>query len=506
MTLHASTAAHASADLFDASENSRAEDIGSSTDLVEPSLIRDICDARDRALAKMRDASETLTKGYALASEASEIAAGAHMGIGFYLEDRRENERYKHLFGDDFDAAQSLEVYRKHLDACVWISLLNRVGIERIMDRTAKDDLMRSLLNEVPEISFDNVAATIEQLFADADLIFKRGLAKAFSDLDRRFRSHDGFKIGSRIILTHVFDDSGFWNYHGHHRETFIDIERVFAVLDAVPPNPGALIKAIDESRGRGFDPRQSEAITPYFKIRGFMNGNAHVWFMRDDLVAKANNVLAEYYGDVVADAAPKDATAEDIRHRSGLPAKDLQFYPTPEGVVDRLMDLAHLHEGVTVLEPSAGTGAIVKAAAERGASVRAVEIHGARAAAISALNMQNVDVNCANFLQMPVDVSFDLVLMNPPFYGTHWIDHVCHAFAFLKPGGRLLTILPATAELGESARHKAFHKWAKDNAASWAAPVFRDLPPESFASVGARINTVILELRKPRQQAEAAS
>jgi len=40
----------------------------------------------------------------------------------------------------------------------------------------------------------------------------------------------------------------------------------------------------------------------------------------------------------------------------------------------------------------------------------------------------------------------FDLVIMNPPFVGRHYLLHVNHALKFLKDGGKLVTILPASA------------------------------------------------------------
>ncbi|MEL7174842.1 MAG: adenine methyltransferase, partial [Pseudomonadota bacterium] len=89
----------------------------------------------------------------------------------------------------------------------------------------------------------------------------------------------------------------------------------------------------------------------------------------------------------------------------------------------------------------------------------------------------------------------YDAVLMNPPFCGTHWMDHVRHAFAFLKPGGRLRAILPASAEVAETKKHLAFRRWAEQHARRWGWQ-WRRMPAESFASVGTRINTVVLELR----------
>lgn len=80
------------------------------------------------------------------------------------------------------------------------------------------------------------------------------------------------------------------------------------------------------------------------------------------------------------------------------------------------------------------------------------------------------------------------------PFARTHWIDHVIHAHKFLKKDGVLIAVLPITAELGTTNRHELFRAWAKSHQSDWGA-MFQDLPPESFASSGTRINTVTLRL-----------
>ena len=72
-------------------------------------------------------------------------------------------------------------------------------------------------------------------------------------------------------------------------------------------------------------------------------------------------------------------------------------------------------------------------------------------------------------------------------------MEHVTHAFDFLAPGGKLVTVLPVSAELGGSKKHQAFRKWATDRNRWGNEPEFRDLPAESFISAGTRVNTVVL-------------
>jgi hypothetical protein len=466
------------------------------TGLIARTTIVEICSFRDAALAKMGEAARTIAEGHRLASEAQELAQRAHGMSTFTLRDRGSDKEYQRLF-ERFDPAASLDVYRKQLDARVWMHVVALTGMSDLMDRTAKEQLDKDLCGSVPEFNEDAARQVFESLLGDAQLIFQRGIARTFGELDRRFKSHDGFKIGSRIILTRVFDDWGSFNYHSRMRDTMADIERVFAVMDGKKPDPGALARAIEEDRRGGWRARQSVTETPYFRIRCFQNGNAHLWFLRDDLVDKVNQVLADYFGEVLPDAAHPEDSPDDLRSKSGLPAKNLSFYPTPDAVTERCLRDVHIRPGCRVLEPSAGTGNMARILLDRGAVVDAVEIDPGRAAVLRLLARNpNLTVHERNFLAMPAVPEYDFVVMNPPFYDTHWMEHVVHAYDFLVPGGTLVAVLPVSAETGESKKHETFRAWAQSRSRGYGH-MFHDLPAESFAESGTRVNTVVFTLRK---------
>lgn len=466
-----------------------------STDIIHGTIITRICGQRDASVRMMDEAIDLINRGTEQAKAAREMANSASSGTVFSLVDRSKDDAYKRLF-HSIDAARSSEVFRHHTDAAVWLHLMRVTGMETLMDVTARDEFFAQLSSEVPEVNEDNVRVTLQGLRGDAKLIFQRGLARVFSDLDRRFKSHDAFKIGSRIILTNIFDSWGSWNYHSHARATFCDIERVLAVLDGKEPEPGELQAAVDESRGNSWEARQGVCETRYLRIRTFKNGNAHLWFTRPDLTRKANLVLAEYYGEVLPDGVPGDD--QSIKTKSGLPAKNLSYYPTPAPVVKALLHDLYLGDGARTLEPSAGTGHIAIELVALGYEVDAIEVDPERCRELS--RIQGVRATCGNFLRRPALPIYDAVIMNPPFYGTHWMEHVVHAFDWLKPGGILRSVLPVTAEVGSSKKHEAFRIWASKRSRSSYRDGFSDLPAESFASSGTRINTVILELRKALQ------
>src|SRR3546814_3664877 len=65
--------------------------------------------------------------------------------------------------------------------------------------------------------------------------LYSRGIANVFAKLDRRFRSHNGFKIGARLIIDRALNEWGSWDRY-ERRDTLRDVERVFLELDEKPP------------------------------------------------------------------------------------------------------------------------------------------------------------------------------------------------------------------------------------------------------------------------------
>lgn len=470
------------------------------TALVSGNLIARISEAREAALSAYAAGLGQLGAAFEAMRQAAKIAEIAEGGHRFHAgshEVRGDRDALDAAFGARFDAEACQRILKRDLERSIWTRLLHDFQLAGMMDIQAREEFDAGLRGEdVPEATPDNIHATFQRLCAEADTIFLRGVARTFAELDRRFKSHDGFKLGSRIIIPYLMSpDFGHWNYGGDREKTLIEVERIFALLAGDRPSPGALRRAIEADRP-GFGPRQSETATRYFKVRVFQNGNAHLWLDRT-LTEAVNRKLAEFYGEVLGDAAPADAKPDIFATRATVPARDLAFYATPaEAVEDALRDI-RLAASARVLEPSAGIGNLVWPLLRRGCVVDAVEIHPDRAATLEGRAHPALSVRCANFLRMTPREDYDAVVMNPPFVGTHWMDHVMHAYAFLKPGGQLVAILPASAEVNETPRHQQFRDWIrKVNKERWGR-TFRDLPPESFRSVGVRINTVVLSIRK---------
>ena len=117
-------------------------------------------------------------------------------------------------------------------------------------------------------------------------------------------------------------------------------------------------------------------------------------------------------------------------------------FFPTPPSVIAVMLEQAGNLHGKKVLEPSCGKGDIVKAAMSAGADVVGFEI--VTRLANYCHDYVSKSVFCDDFMLSHVDRSYDAVLMNPPFEKDAAPKHVLHALSWLKPGGRLVAVMPS--------------------------------------------------------------
>lgn len=347
--------------------------------------------------------------------------------------------------------------------ASAWRHMYQSYGLSDIVSASDKRRI-EQMLAKPPAFTLDNIRDHFGAYVMDPWGTILRGLAEVFCDLDPAFKSHDRMKIGvkglpKRVILSNV-GGYGSWG-----RDKLANILNALAAYQRKPLPGCADIEGLIKD---GDSLREDRGVW----LKRFSNGNGHLFFAPDTL-SDINRALAEYYGDVLADC-PEERPA---KQRSGTDvSKDLQYYPTPVAVVERVLGGAYGWKGIRVLEPSCGCGRFLDALRRYGADVVGCEVDPVRAAMCEAKGHR---VMRMNFLETVPTADFDAVVMNPPFYGRHYAKHVRHALGFLKPGGKLVAILPATARYDHGELDGLSPRWS-------------DLPVGSFSESGTNINTTV--------------
>jgi SAM-dependent methyltransferase len=386
-----------------------------------------------------------------------------------------------------------------------WRAIYDRCQIDQIASADDKRLFERTFENP-PELTYDNAKATFGDYLMRPRFHILRGLAEVFAQLDPAYKSHSNVKVGvkglpKRVIVASV------GGYGSYGRDKIRDIINSLAAYRGEPLMSNAELHCLDKLSSfmgqqageivfdgshhvtKDEDGQEVRAPNRGVTVRKFLNGNGHVFFDKWALL-DINRALAEFYGDVLPDAEEENAKPQ----ASTAVAKDLQFYWSPKKVIEAALDAVGIYElrrgddrrsQLRVLEPSCGDGRILDELRARGCTAFGMELHPGRAAEARA---KGHSVLTGNFLEQPARPEFDYVVMNPPFYGRHYVKHVRHALKFLKPGGALVSILPATA-----------HYDHKELDGRWS-----DLPQGSFSEAGTNVPTGILLIRAQATRAAA--
>lgn len=218
-------------------------------------------------------------------------------------------------------------------------------------------------------------------------------------------------------------------------------------------------------------------------------------------------------------------------------------FVATPPALAEFLAEeLATLNRvpgnmAVSVLEPSAGAGdlcAAILAAHER-VDLTAIEPHAGRVAECESVIRASVMPDAVQVVRGAAGgnwerggvtlvhdtfenwvadnapegdgrVLFDYVIANPPF-GTEmgetpnrtlWIDHVYLMWGFVKPGGRLVTVIAAGYDHRRDNRHAAMRAFVQANGGHVSA-----LPHDIFRETRGGVGGMVLVMDKPPAEEE---
>ncbi|MCA1241858.1 methyltransferase [Stappia stellulata] len=186
---------------------------------------------------------------------------------------------------------------------------------------------------------------------------------------------------------------------------------------------------------------------------------------------------------------------ALDDARFAGIPG----YFPTPASLAADIVATADIKPGDTVLEPSAGSGALLDAvlAATPAARITAYEV-SPRLREVLELKGHGSALAGSDFMDaIPAQV-FDRIVMNPPFENGQDLEHVRRAFGFLKPGGRLVAIMSGSTLSRTGRRWDDFRDWLEcvDGYAE-------TLPDGSFLKSGTSVAAIRIVVDAPAKVAK---
>lgn len=302
---------------------------------------------------------------------------------------------------------------------------------------------------------------------------------------------------------------------------------------------------------------KSKEYIRPPFEVPGSFNyvadKLARLKALGIETPAEFRAMLREFIGMKQAPKAP-DRIKELERSMVGRAKDGLDFFPTPAGAVQDMLDAAELQEGMSVLEPSAGMGHIADLIREAGVEPDVVELSNERKELLEA---KGYNIVGRDFMELkPDDWTFgdtysaedgtqgvlrggnrervrlvgengetlgyfnredltpvkkngggyDRIIMNPPFGDRRDAQHVRHAFDLLAPGGRLVAIMGEGVFFGQDKKATAFREWLESVGGS--SEKLEDgtfLDPSLPVNTGTSARLVVIDKSKKGMESRAA-
>jgi type I restriction-modification system DNA methylase subunit len=237
-----------------------------------------------------------------------------------------------------------------------------------------------------------------------------------------------------------------------------------------------------------------SEEVRFYLKRLGYDQGKLYINGDLDRKTYLALNKVLEsigakwsrkdkahiYDGNVEAKIGEILATGEYTDEKKDIIQK-YQFYPTPDDIVGIIAKKANVQEGETVLEPSAGRGAI----ANRFKFIDCIEIMPE--------NRKYLIDNDYNLVWddfLTFDKAYDVIVANPPFTKNQYVDHINHMINLSRK--RILTIAPSSLLNSSIKKVKALRELIYS-----LNGTIEELPVGSFKDSGTMVNSVLVYIDK---------
>jgi len=174
---------------------------------------------------------------------------------------------------------------------------------------------------------------------------------------------------------------------------------------------------------------------------------------------------------------------------------KEFQFFATPKKIADEMAAFAMVGfdpNSMTILEPSAGQGALVKACLEHHSNIR---FDCCELMDINRSILEKIDgctIIAEDFLKVGRFAYYDRIIANPPFAKNQDIDHIRLMFKHLKEGGRIVAIASVHWQFASGKKETEFKAWLDEIGAT-----YENLDAGDFKESGTNVKTCMIIIDK---------
>ena len=285
------------------------------SELIPTVSIEGLCAKRDATVARIREAHRLLM-------DVESEGADTRLNNGGF---NRKATWSIHLEfssrGGSFTSDNGVAKAIKKIDAGFWSYLLEQSGMGSFLDATARAAWREAIDKEdVPDLTPESVRATFQKLYAARGEMFERGVCELFRKLSWDYKTNSPVRFGKRMILEWAVSTSKWRNKQGRGctsvhgishtaADKLDDLVRVMSILDK-KPEPDHRHATYSTLAEQGWMQRTKKGVYmpddvptlkatrvfDLFEIKGFLNGNAHVTFLRQDLVDELNRIVAKAF------------------------------------------------------------------------------------------------------------------------------------------------------------------------------------------------------------------
>lgn len=170
---------------------------------------------------------------------------------------------------------------------------------------------------------------------------------------------------------------------------------------------------------------------------------------------------------------------------------KELQFFATPARLADKMVLLADLKEQESVLEPSAGQGAIIEAILRIGPKVT-IQCYEISAINRKFLEKLECSIEGEDFFEAADTFKYDKIIANPPFSGNQDISHIYAMWDRLEKGGRLVALTSPHWTFAKDRKCERFREWVKEEGA-----YIEEVPKGTFKESGTLSRSFLIRVDK---------